>query len=74
MDKQPKSIEEGIWSELDMDEFESSLMDADASAPMIFGTGHTVNACYHCDNSSQACSAGEVCKRIERSGIFRTAA
>jgi len=51
--------EESLWNALEMDKFSDAMRDADPSAPIMFGTGHTVNSCNQCDNSLRSCSAGE---------------
>ena len=51
--------EADLWNALEMEKFGNAMKDADPMAPIMFGTGHTVNSCYQCDNSLRACSAGE---------------
>jgi len=59
MATQAESVEKDLWDALEMDNFRHTLRQHDRSAQMIFGTGHTVNSCFNCDNSLRACSAGE---------------
>ena len=51
--------ENELWQALDMEKFGEAMKHADPGSTVMFGTGHTVNSCYQCDNSLRSCSAGE---------------
>ena len=53
------TVEIELWDALEMNAFGEALQEVDPMAPIMFGTGHTVNSCQACDNSLSACSAGE---------------
>ncbi len=50
-------LESTLWQALDMDTLQNEMVSSVSfeREAMFMGTGATVNACYHCDNSHKNC-------------------